>query len=140
MTIWCVQRVGRRSERGVLRFRAWRGLSHSGLTGLGGWVTAGHAAGGTQRPGFCWGQGNTLSLHICIKTRLTSSSCDQGGKSPPARHWLMLAVVGTFIHSAVPEATAAVHLYAFGATRDLLLGKKVFKGLSCRCILRILKN
>lgn len=52
-TIWCVQRVGRQSERGVLRFRAWRSLSHLGLTGLGGWVTAGHTACGTQRPGFC---------------------------------------------------------------------------------------
>lgn len=105
-TIWCVQRAGRRSERGVLRFRAWRGLSHLGLTGLGGWVTAGHAAGGTQRPGFRLGHRNTLSFYIHFKTCLTSTGCDKGGKSPPAKRRLILAVVGIFVHSAVPATLA----------------------------------
>lgn len=134
-TIWCVQRVGRRLERGVLRFRTWRSLSHLGLTGLGGWVTTGHTPGGTQRPGFRLGQRNTLNLYACIKTRLTSRGCDQCGKSPPAKHWLVLAVVGPFIQPVVPEPTTIVHLYAFGAARDLVLEIKAFNSLSCRCIL-----
>lgn len=123
-----MQRVGRRSERGVLRFRAWRGLSHLGLTGLGGWVTTGHSAGGTQRPGFPLEQGNTLRLYIHFKTRLTSRGCDQGGKSLPAKHWLILAVMGTFIHSAGPEPTTIVHFYVFGATRDLVLENNSIEG------------
>lgn len=61
-TIWCVQRAGRRSERGVLRFRTWRGLSHLGLTGLGGRVTTGQAAGGSPRPGFRSGMENRARL------------------------------------------------------------------------------
>lgn len=66
---------------------------------------------------FLFGQRNTLSLYIYIKIRLTSRGCDQGGKSPPAKHWLIWAVVGTFIHSAVPAGLITmVLLYAFSAT------------------------
>lgn len=123
-TIWCVQRVGRQSERGVLRFRAWRGLSHLGLTRLGGWVTAGHTAGGTQRPGFRLGQRNTLSLYIHFKTHQTFRGCDWGGKSPPAKHLLILAAAVTSIHSAASEpATSSLACICCN------------KGLSCRRIL-----
>lgn len=89
----CSGQAGGQKE-GVLRFRAWRSLSHLGLTGLGGWVTAGHAAGGTQRPGFRLGCGKTLGLYKHFKTHLTSKGCDEGGKSPPGKPGLILAAGG----------------------------------------------
>lgn len=85
---------------------AWCGLSHLGLTGLGGWVTAGHAAGGTERPGFHKGDRETQSLYLHFETRLTLTGCNQGGKSPPAKRRLILAALALFIQSAAPATLA----------------------------------
>ena len=129
-TIWCVHQAGRRSERGVLRFRTWCGLSHLGLTGLGGWVTTGHAAGGTQRPGFHFGtEKHTQPLYVYNNM----SGCQglRPGWEISACQTLVCFGCGGHIHPFCSK----VHVYAFGATGDLVLGEKAFKGLSCRCML-----
>lgn len=114
-TIWCVQRAGRRSERGVLRFRTWRGLSHLGLTGLGGRVTTGQAAGGSPRPGFRSGMENRARL-ARITTRLTSWGLQPGREPAAARLPLTLAAAATFIRARADHYAARSHSQA--ATRD----------------------
>ncbi len=131
--IWCVQRAGRRSERGVLRFRTWRGLSHLGLTGLGGWVTSGHAAGGTQRPGFHLRRRNTLSLYVRIKTRLTSRGCDEGGNQHLSETPVGLGCGGYIYPSCRARTNHYSSRMCIWRHKGLCAGEKPFNGLSWKC-------
>lgn len=120
-----MQRAGRRSERGVLRFRTWCGLSHLGLTGLGGWVTTGHAAGGTQRPGFHFGtEKHTQPLYV--NNNMSGCQGLRPGWEICACQTLVCFGCGGHIHPFCSE----VHVYAFGATGDLVLGKKHLRVLA----------
>lgn len=115
-TIWWLQRVRRRSERGALRFRTWCGLSHLGLTGLRGWVTTGHTGGGPVGT-----EELTQPLHMYLKTRQTSRGCcNQGGKINTSQTPADLGCGG--------------YTYPFCSARTNR-GGGAFHSLICRCIL-----
>lgn len=64
----------------------WRGLSHLGLTGLGGWVTTGHAARGHR------GRRNSLSpFSSSLDESIPARQTPRGVKSAPARQRLLTA-------------------------------------------------
>lgn len=105
-------------------------LSHLGLTGLGGRVTAGHAAGGTRFP-F---QGKRDAIHSAL-THSLHFKLTHGGKSPLSNLRLILAAVGSLVRSAVAAALAGNQTLKFISMHLEAQGVEAFTGLSCRCAL-----